>query len=169
MNFRLLFYKALTTFLQSTLYSTFHVEISCNLFSNKPWFLSICSKSLLETLWEKEKLLVTSNFSFSNSVFYSFEELSDIFIHFWIVVCKLFQFGRVQNLSFRKGLKCISNFYGVLHRYRSRFPLVQITCFRFHVLLKNSTLTDKVFLKIWLKKWTKCWSTNNFFSLSHNV
>ena len=30
-----------------------------------PW-----ETSLLKTLWEKEKLLVTSNFSFSHSVFY---------------------------------------------------------------------------------------------------
>ena len=44
--------------------------------------------------WEKEKLLVTSNFSFSHSVFYSFGEISAIFIKFKIVVCKLFQFGR---------------------------------------------------------------------------
>ena len=60
--------------------------------------------SLLKTLWVKEKLLVTSNFSFSSSVFYSFGKLSAIFIKFEIVVCKLFQFGRVTNLSFGKGL-----------------------------------------------------------------
>ena len=36
-----------------------------NPFQNKPWFLRVCSTSLLKTLWEKEKLLVTSNFSFS--------------------------------------------------------------------------------------------------------
>ena len=40
-----------------------------NPFPNKPWFLHDCSTSLLKTLWEKEKLLVTSNFSFSHSVF----------------------------------------------------------------------------------------------------
>ena len=45
-----------------------------NPFPNKPWFLRVCSTSLLKTLWEKEKLLVTSNFSFSNSVFYPFED-----------------------------------------------------------------------------------------------
>ena len=45
--------------------------------------------------WEKEKLLVTSNFSFSHTVFYPFGELSAIFIKFETVVCKLFQFGRV--------------------------------------------------------------------------
>ena len=44
---------------------------------------------------EKEKLLVTSNFYFSHSVFYPFGELSAIFIKLEIVVCKLFQFGRV--------------------------------------------------------------------------
>ena len=38
-------------------------------FPNKPWFLLVCCASLLKTLWEKEKLLVTSNFSFSHSVF----------------------------------------------------------------------------------------------------
>ena len=61
----------------------------------KPWFLRVCSTSLLKTLWEKEKLLVTSNFSCSHSVFYLSGELSAIFIKFEIVVCKLFQFGRV--------------------------------------------------------------------------
>ena len=45
--------------------------------------------------WEKEKLLITSNFSFSHSVFYLFGELSAIFVKFEIVVCKLFHFGRV--------------------------------------------------------------------------
>ena len=66
-----------------------------NPFPKKPWFLRVCSISLLKTLWEKEKLLVTSNFSFSHSVFYLFKEHSAIFIKFEIVVCKLFQFGRV--------------------------------------------------------------------------
>ena len=50
---------------------------------------------VLKTLWEMEKLLVTSNFSFSHSVFYPSGDLSAIFIKFEIVVCKLFQFGRV--------------------------------------------------------------------------
>ena len=43
-----------------------------NPFPNKPWFLRVCSTSLLKTLQEKEKLLVTSNFSFSHSVFKRF-------------------------------------------------------------------------------------------------
>ena len=63
----------------------------------------------LKTLWEKKKLLVTSNFFFSRGVFYPFRELSVIFIKFKIVVCKLFQFGRGQNLSFEKGLNIFSS------------------------------------------------------------
>ena len=41
-------------------------------------------------MWEKENLLVTSNFSFSHSVFYPFGEIPAIFIPLKIVVCKLF-------------------------------------------------------------------------------
>ena len=37
-----------------------------NPFPNKPWFFCVCSTSLLKTLWKKEKLLVSSNFSFSH-------------------------------------------------------------------------------------------------------
>ena len=66
-----------------------------NPFPNKPWFLRVCSTSLFKTLWEKEKLLVTSNFSISHSGFYPFGDRSSISIKFEIVVFKLFQFGRV--------------------------------------------------------------------------
>ena len=53
------------------------------------------STSLLKTLREKEKLLVTSNFSFSHSVFYHFVELSSIFIKVKIVLYKLIEFRRI--------------------------------------------------------------------------
>ena len=77
-----------------------------NPFPNKPWFLRVHSTSLLKTLWEEEKLLVTSNFYFPNSVFYPFEELFSIFVEFEIVVCKNFQFGKVQDLSSGNRLNC---------------------------------------------------------------
>ena len=48
---------------------------------------------------QKEKLLVTSNvtsnLSFTHSVFYPFRELLAIFIKLKIIVCKLFQFERI--------------------------------------------------------------------------
>ena len=62
--------------------------IQCfNPFPNKPWFLRVCSKSLLKTLWEKEKLLVIFH-----SVFYLFGDFSAIFNKLDILGCKLFQF-----------------------------------------------------------------------------
>ena len=39
---------------------------------NKPSYLRVCSMSFLKTLWEKEKLLFMSNFSFCHKVFYPF-------------------------------------------------------------------------------------------------
>ena len=53
----------LTTF--CTLYgSYFPFYMNLNPFPNKPWFLRVCSTTLLKSPWEKEKLLLTSNFSF---------------------------------------------------------------------------------------------------------
>ena len=100
-------------------------QSSFNPFSNKPWFLRVCSTSLLKTLWEKEKLLVTSNFFlFYHCVFYPFGELSTIFIKFEIVVCKLFQFGRVLKFvvweSFNYGP--MKSFY-VSQLTKSRFTM----------------------------------------------
>ena len=73
-------------------------------FPHNGTFWCLWETSLLKTLWEKEKLLVMSNFSFSHSVFYPFGLFSAIFVKFEIVVCKLIQFGRVQNFSSGNGL-----------------------------------------------------------------
>ena len=63
-------------------------------------FWRLLETSLLKTLWEKEKLLIMSNFSFTHSVFYQFRELSAIYIKFKIVVCKLVQFWPVSNSGY---------------------------------------------------------------------
>ena len=63
-------------------------------FQRSPGFY-VSAVQVLKTLREKKKLLITSNFSFSHSVFYLDGELSAIFLKFKIVVFKLFQFGRV--------------------------------------------------------------------------
>ena len=47
---------------------------------------------------------MTSNFFFSQGVFYQFEELFAIFIKFEIVVCKLFQFAD-NNFKFDENSK----------------------------------------------------------------
>ena len=53
---------------------------------------------LLETLWEKDKFLVKSNFSFSHSVFQPFCELTALRIKLKIVICLFFQLG--ESLEF---------------------------------------------------------------------
>ena len=52
-------------------YWTGHKFPVLNPFPNKPWFLRVCSTSLLKTLWEQEKLLVTSNLIFPFAVVFS--------------------------------------------------------------------------------------------------
>ena len=80
-----------------------------NPFPNNPWLLHVCRTSLLKTLWEKKKLLKTSNFSFFPQCFSPFfRTFQAIFIKFEIVVCKLFQHQRVKNLSLGKGLNIFS-------------------------------------------------------------
>ena len=68
---------------------------SHNCFPNKPCFFTCLQCKSFENTVGKEKLLIRSNFSSSNSVFYPYRELSANFIKCEIVVCKLFQFGRV--------------------------------------------------------------------------
>ena len=48
-----------------------------NPFQKKPFSLWFCSTNLLKTLCEKEKLLVTGDFSFPHSVFYPFRHLQN--------------------------------------------------------------------------------------------
>ena len=82
-----------------------------NPFLNKPWFLRVCctNTSLLKTLGkgeiahDEQFLLFPLRFlPFCCSNFPLFSSF---------VVCLLFQFGRVQHLSFGKGLR---NIYGIL-------------------------------------------------------
>ena len=67
-------YQYFPIFLQCFLPSQRQILLYMPLFNlppNKPLFLHACSKSLLKTQWEKDKLLVTSNFSSSYSGFFS--------------------------------------------------------------------------------------------------
>ena len=81
--------------LDQFLFFSLYSETSLTLYQASPGFYLSAVQVFWKHIWEKEKLLFVSNFSFSQSVFYPFGELSAIFIEFYIVVCKLFQFGRV--------------------------------------------------------------------------
>ena len=75
-----------------------------------PGFYVSAVSCLSKTLWEKEKFLVTSNFSFSHSVFYPLGELSAIFIKFKIVACKLSIWKNLKFVVWERVKKEIKRF-----------------------------------------------------------
>ena len=67
---------------------------------NKPLVLRVRNKSLLKTLWEKEKLLTMINFSsVSHISFFSFRELSTNFIKFLIIFCKVHSTSELNRVN----------------------------------------------------------------------
>ena len=52
-------------------------------------------ENFMKTSFKKEKMLVTSIFSFSPNVFYSIKNKNHHFSNSAFVVCKSFEFGRV--------------------------------------------------------------------------
>ena len=65
----------------------------------------VSGTTLLKTQWEKEKLLVTSNFSFSHSVFYPFGGLIGVFNSISVLSQRQF----TLFMSFKAGaLKCLA-------------------------------------------------------------
>ena len=66
-----------------------------NFLPHNPDFNDPEKKSLLKTLWEKEKMLVTSIFSFSCNVFYLFQQEFLCLGYIYFVVGKCFQYGLV--------------------------------------------------------------------------
>ena len=79
----------------------FSPKMYFNPFPKKPWFLHVYSTSLLKTLREKEKLLLTSNFSFSPKCFLP---CLITFCHFLQIQNCCMQTLSVRNLSFGKRL-----------------------------------------------------------------
>ena len=51
------------------------IQLHLNLFPHTYALLWLCCRQLLKTLWQKEKLLIMSNFSFCHNVFNSFQLL----------------------------------------------------------------------------------------------
>ena len=67
-----------------------------NPFPDNPWFLRPLGIGLMKILWEKEKMLVISIFSFSHNVFFL---IWDWNCYLRFVVGKCFQFGQGPNFA----------------------------------------------------------------------
>ena len=86
-------------------YDNFSTAISprvVNSFPDKPWFLCVSNTILLKTLWEKKKLLITSNFFFFHSVFYPFQELFAVFINFKLLSVNSFNLEESKTCHLEK-------------------------------------------------------------------
>ena len=84
-----------------------------------PDFSRPCTRSLLKTLWEKEKMLVTSIFFFCHNVFYPSQN-KFCFFQSWLF-CRLQMFSiwtKFKVLSFGKELKPITTQCHILMHYR---------------------------------------------------
>ena len=81
--------------------------------------------NLSKTLWEKEKMLVTSIFSLSHYDFYSIKDRSYHLCYLYFVVWKCFQFGQGQIFVIWEWVK---HFY---------YKCFYIDCFKFYQLVKG--------------------------------
>ena len=82
-------------------------RIRCSFYSflNKPRFLRVCTKSLSKNTVGKGEIARYEQFlPFPQCFSTLFEKILSFSIKLKIVVSKLFQFGRAQNLWFGKGL-----------------------------------------------------------------
>ena len=75
---------------------------------NKSWFLRVSSMSLLKTLWEKEKLLVMSNFCFLTVFLIHLENFQPFSSTLKLSFANSFNLEEPNILSFGKGLTLLS-------------------------------------------------------------
>ena len=68
--------------------------ITCN--NNIVPFWRFCSRWLLKTLWQKEKLFIKSNFSFCHNMFYFVQKWLLYFKRYSMFLAKLFQSPLLQ-------------------------------------------------------------------------
>ena len=79
----------------------FSVFLTLTLYHTILTFNDPQERILLKTMWKKEKMLVTSIFSFSHNVFYPIKDRNHYLSFIYSVICKCFQFGHIQNLVVR--------------------------------------------------------------------
>ena len=83
-------------------YRWYFVYVTLTLSQTTLVFTCLQDKSFENTVGKRRNCTNTEFLIFHN-VFYSFGELSAVFIKFEIVLCKLFQFRRAKNLPFGRG------------------------------------------------------------------
>ena len=97
----------------------YHRHISINPFTNNPCLSRSCRRKLLKTFRVKDKMLVTSIFSFSHNVFFPIKSRNDHLRNILCVVRNAFNLDRAKILSF--GHTC-HNFFRQIRDNGLHFP-----------------------------------------------
>ena len=98
------------SFFSDSLHKTFLYHLppnsKFNSFPHNPNCKQPRDKKLFKTLWLKEKMLVTSIFSFSHNIFHPSQTKIEVLIHIYFVVtvCKVFHFELILNFFICKAL-----------------------------------------------------------------
>ena len=93
-----------------------------NSLPQNPDFKQPSERGLLKTFWKKEKMLVTSIFSFSHNDFFSSQNKFQHLSYFSFVICKCFQLDLSKILFFGNGLS--ASMVSILCQY-SKWPSKQ--------------------------------------------
>ena len=99
------------------------VKIVFNLFPHKDAFWGLCGRRLVETLWQKEKVLIMKTFSFRHNVFNastytSFIEIFICLLNVFLVVCCRFSLCMLEKAKRR--------YVRISSRGKSIFPYLRI-------------------------------------------
>ena len=82
----LLFQQCFQKAFPTVFYKPGIIRYRINPLLNRYSFRRINNRLLLKTFWEKEKLLVTSNFFFSHNVFNSIRQIVSVFVHIFDII-----------------------------------------------------------------------------------
>ena len=104
-----------------------HSSQHLNPFTNRPLFPRVCSTRFLKTLWEKEKLLVTSSLSFSHGVFHPSGETSTIFIKLKLSSANSF---KLEDSKICRLGKSLLEFSRTIYSFRLAPDIILVSKFR---------------------------------------
>ena len=115
----------------STVFQFYPVHLSIfswssfNLFPHNDTFWRPWETSFLKTLWEKEKMLVTSNFSFSHSVFYRWNNFLPFSSNFKLSSAKSFNLEESKICRLVMGLPVLCTIFFPSHWLLSYINIVE--------------------------------------------
>ena len=109
-----------------------------NPFSNRSWFLRVCRRNLLKTLWEKGEIAHYEQFLLFPTVFSTLlDNFLPYFIKFKIVVCKLFSLKESKVCRLGKSFKKLTEPYSLKRELNASANSIEPSEFQNSVFLNS--------------------------------